>query len=265
MAGEGDAAGTTAGDGAARHRIPVIDRMMEVLTQLELRDNGATIRDLTAQLSLPRTSIYRILNTLLAHGMVRRDEAGAYFLGHRLLGLAAHVAAGASGIDLGAVAQPVLEELATELGEGVKLSVIDHAGILVLAAAQGRRAFALTVAPGQRMPIHAGAASKLLLANMPAEERAPWLARPLVAYTQRSITDPERLERELARIRRQGWAQDKGENAPSIHAFAAPVADRAGNVVAAMSVPYLAGAEPARMEEIRLAVIRAAEALSTLI
>jgi DNA-binding IclR family transcriptional regulator len=253
------------GDAALKHHIPVIDRMMDVLGQLESRNRGATIRDLVAQLKLPRTTIYRILNSLQRHNMVRRDDAGAYHLGRRLLGLAAHVAARASTFDLAAIATPELEGLSGLLGEGSKLSIIDSDGILVLAAAQGRRPYALSVAPGQRMPMHAGAASKLLLAHQPAADIDFCLSRPLVAFTPRSITDPRRLRTELARIRRLGWAQDKGENAPSILAFAAPVRDAAATVVGAISVPFLAGTEPSRMEEIRLAVIAAGHAISAAI
>lgn len=246
----------------AKHTVPVIDRMMDMLAQLERRPNGATIRELTAQLSLPRTTVYRILNTLQQHDMVRRDDAGAYHLGRRLLALAAHVIAGVSDIDFAGIAQPFLDKLAADLGEGTKLSVIDHEGVLVIAVSQGRREYALTVAPGQRMPIHAGAASKILLAHLSADELAIWLAKPLVAYTAKSITDPKKLTAELARIKRVGWAQDRGENAPSIHAFAAPVFDRSGRMVAAISVPFLAGAEPARMEEIRVAAVDTARAIS---
>jgi DNA-binding IclR family transcriptional regulator len=248
--------------GAARHTIPVIDRMMDLLEQLERRPNGVTIRELTAQLALPRTTIYRIVNTLQGHDMVRRDDSGAYHLGRRLLTLASHVVAGVSDIDLAAVAQPFLDRLSADLGEGSKLSVIDQDGILVLAASQGRREYALTVAPGQRMPIHAGAASKMLLAYLPPDEMAAWLAKPLIGYTSKSITDPKRLMSELTRIKRLGWAQDRGENAPSIHAFAAPVFDKTGRLVAAVSVPFLAGAEPSRMEEIRVAAMDTARAMS---
>jgi DNA-binding IclR family transcriptional regulator len=252
----------TNGTAAAKHTVPVIDRMMDVLGQLERRPNGATIRELTAQLSLPRTTIYRILNTLQSHDMVRRDDAGAYTLGRRLLAFASHVVASVSDIDIAAIGQPFLDRLSADLGEGSKLSVIDQDGILVVAASQGRREYALTVAPGQRMPIHAGAASKLLLAHLPADVQAAWLARPLAGYTPKSVTDPKRLAAELARIKRLGWAQDRGENAPSIHAFAAPVFNKAGRLVAAVSVPFLAGAGPARMEEIRIAAVDAAKAMS---
>jgi DNA-binding IclR family transcriptional regulator len=256
---------TSYGDAAVKHRIPVIDRMMDVLAQLERRESGLTIRDLVSQLHLPRTTIYRILNTLQMHDMVHRDENGAYQLGRRLLGLASHVATGAGEVDLAAVAQPALDKLAHDLGEGVKLSVLDKNAILVLAAAQGKREYALTVAPGQRMEAHAGAASKLLLSHLPEAELQTYLDKPLVAFTSKTLTDPRRLKSELTRLRRVGWAQDKGETVLSIHAFAAPVYDTRGEMVAAISVPFLAGTEPGRTEEIRLATIRAARALTAAI
>ncbi|MGH6859258.1 MAG: IclR family transcriptional regulator [Phyllobacterium sp.] len=249
-------------DGASKHTIPVIDRMMEVLGEIEHTEAGLTIRDLTETLALPRTTIYRIVNTLQRHDVLRRDEAGAYHLGRRLLSMAAKVAVRATDFDLAAICQPFLEKLAAELGEGVKLSILDQDGILVLAAAQGRREYALTVAPGQRMPIHAGAASKLLLAHLIAEDLDYWLSKPLIAYTAKTITDPKRLRSELTRIKRLGWAQDKGENAPSIQAFATPVFTRKGKMVAAVSVPFLAGTQPSRMEEIRLAAIDTAKVIS---
>jgi DNA-binding IclR family transcriptional regulator len=246
-----------------RHTIPAIDRMMEVLEALEHSNSaGLTIRELTDRLDLPRTAVYRILNTLQHHDIVHRDKAGAYSLGRRLLTLASHVASRASDFDIAAFSQPFLDRLSADLGEGVKLSVIDEEGIIVVAASQGRREYALTVKPGQRMPTHASAASKLLLSYAEAQDLDRWLADPLPAYTSKTITDPKRLRAELARIKRLGWAQDKGESAPSIYAFAAPVFFKTGRLAAAVSVPFLAGAEPSRMEEIRMAAIDTGRAIS---
>ena len=112
------------------------------------------------------------------------------------------------------------------------------------------------------MPIHAGAASKLLLAYLDADELEMWLSKPLIGFTSKTITDPKRLRSELQRIRRLGWAQDKGENAPSIHAYAAPVFTKSGKMVAALSIPFLSGTEATRMEVIRMAAIDAAAAIS---
>lgn len=250
------------GDSNMRHTVPVIDRMMDILAALEHQDRGLSIRALTSLLGVPRTTIYRVLNSLQQHNMVWRDDGGAYHLGRRLLALASRVTASVSGIDMASVGQPFLDRLAAELGEGIKLSVIDDQGVLVLAAAPGRREYALTVAPGQRVPVHAGAASKVLLAHLPDKEIDAWLSRPLPRLTATTITDPKRLRRELARVRDRGWAEDQGENGPSVYAYAAPVFSKTGKVEAALSVPFLAGADPERMEEIRLAAIAAAQDMS---
>jgi DNA-binding IclR family transcriptional regulator len=246
----------------ARHRIPVIDRMMDVLFQLERRANGATIRDLVDNLGLPRTTVYRILNTLQFHDIVRRSSEGTYRLGPRLLALAARTLADSQDYDLATLSMPHLEKLSEETGEGSKVSVLDGDGILVVAAVQGAREYALTVVPGQRLPLHAGAASKVLLAGLPKAELNQLVGDKLVRYTSKTLADGKRLAAELTRIRRLGWAQDKGEYAPSIHAFAAPIPDRTGRTVAALSVPFLAGASPAHMEKIRVSVIAVAGAIA---
>ena len=254
-----DAPGTSALD---RHRIPVIDRMMDVLALLERRPSGATIREMVEALNLPRTTVYRILNTLQHHDMVRRSEDGSLRLGPRLLALAARTLGNTHDYDLANLSRQHLEGLSEQTGEGSKVSVLDGDGVLVVAAVQGSRDYALTVVPGQRLPLHAGAASKVLLAALPKTELKLLLAGPLAGYTGRTIRDPSRLAAELARIRRQGWAHDKGEYAPSIQAFAAPIPDRSGKMIAALSVPYLAGADKAHMEKIRVAVIAVAGAIA---
>ena len=252
---------TDVGDVSGRHSVPVIDRMMEILGQLERRAEGASITELTAEVEQPRTTVYRILKTLERHDVVRRDGGRTYKLGSRLLQLASQVAARATDIDLPRVAQPFLDRLAEETGEGVKLSIPDTESVLVIAVAQSRREYALTVARGQRIPFHVGAAGKLLSAHLPIREREALLSRPLPKLTQKTLTDRERLRRELERIRRNGWARDFGEQMTSINAVAAPVTDATGKVVAAISVPFVAGAAEERVEEIRLATIAAADAL----
>jgi len=245
----------------AKHRIPVIDRMMEMLFALERRPNGATIRELVEFLRMPRTTVYRILNTLQHYDVVRRTGEGMYRLGPRLLGLAARSIRGASDYDLAAVAAPHLENLAAVTGESCKVSVLDGEELLVVAVVSGKRGYALTVAPGQRLPLHAGAAGKILLAYLPKEELKRRLRGTLARYTPRTLTDTRRLSAELARIRRQRWAQDRGEQSSGVHAFAAPIFDRNGAIIAALSVPFVAGAKASQMQNIRLAVVAAAAAL----
>jgi DNA-binding IclR family transcriptional regulator len=233
-----------------------------VLFLLERQPNGVSIRDLVQQLKLPRTTVYRILNTLQLHEIVRRSPDGTYRLGSRLLALAARALNDEKDYDLAALSLPHLRRLAQETGEGCKVSIVDGNEVLVIAAVDGQREYALTVVPGQRLPLHAGAASKVLLANLPGDEASRRLLSPLARYTPKTQIDARKLATELARVRRDGWAHDPGEYAPSINAFAAPIPDRAGKVIGAVSTPYLAGAEPARTEKIRAAVIATAGAIA---
>jgi len=253
------------GSGAKKHTIPIIDRMMDVLGELERYPAGRTIRELTESLLLPRTTVYRLLNSLQGHDVVRRDEDGAYHLGRRLLSLAAHTATRFGDAAIAAICQPYLEKLAAELGEGVKLSVLDNDGVVVIAAAQGRREYALTVAAGQRMPVHASAAGKLALAHLSDDAIDDWLSRPLPAYTAKTLSNAKQLRTELANIKRRGWAYDKGETAPSILAYAAPVIAEDGRVAAVVSVPFLAGTNATQMDKVKSAAVRAARAMSAAI
>ncbi len=249
--------------GSAAHRVPVIDRMVEILLLLERRPQGATITDLVDSLSLPRTTVYRILNTLQFHGIVRRSQNGAYGLGPRLLSLAASALPEAAVHDLPAIAQPHLERLSGATGEGCKVSIVDDGHLLVICAAAGKQEYALTVVPGQRLPLHAGAAGKTLLAHMPKAEVEALLDAGLIRYTANTLANAKKLLAELARIRHQGWAEDHGEYVPSIHALAAPIMDPTGKMVAALSVPFLAGSSRPHIQQIKAAVIAAASQIGS--
>ncbi len=247
----------------ATHRVPVIDRMAEILFLLERRPQGATISDLVDSLGLPRTTVYRILNTLQYHGIVRRSASGTYGLGPRLLSLAASAVPDPAFHDLPAIAQPHLERLSSATGEGCKVSIVDDGHLLVICAVAGKQEYALTVVPGQRLPLHAGAAGKTLLAYMPKAEVEALLDAGLVRHTANTLVNPKKLLAELARIRHQGWAEDHGEYVPSIHAFAAPIMDPTGKLVAALSVPFLAGSSRSHLQLIKAAVIAAASQIGS--
>ena len=132
---------------------------------------------------------------------------------------------------------------------------------MVLVGVQGKRDYALTITEGQRLPIHAGAGSKVLLAHADKGEREAILRGPLKRFTEATFTNPAALTRELNRVRRQGWSQDKGEFSPSVHAFGAPIIDSSGKFLGAVSAPFLAGADARRLEAIRRSVIATATAI----
>src|SRR6516165_3973776 len=244
------------------HRVPVIERMVDVLTHLERADGHPTVRDLATSSGVPRSTVYRILNTLEAHRfVVRAGNDGGYQLGSRLVTLAASVPGGAQWQRLAETSQPWLQRLASEVGETAKLSVLDGDAALCIAVARGSSPFTVAAIRGGRYPLHAGAASKILLSAMRADQRDAILASPLASYTPSTISDARLLREELARVRRYGFAEDRGEHNANIAAVAAPVVDSAGNVVAAVSIAHFADRGAADLLRFRDAVCRTARSI----
>jgi DNA-binding IclR family transcriptional regulator len=239
------------------HRNPAIERAVDVLDALT-RKPGASISQLSELLSIPRSTIYRILNSLEAGAVVAKEGEG-YHVGPKLIQWAHAVTRGA---DLVSLARPHLERLANAEIATVKLSVLDDDRALVVAVAESPRQYSISTQVGSRFPLHAGAASKVLLAHAPKEARDRALAGPLAAETSATVTDPQALRAMLADVRARGYATDQGEYTLGINAVAAPVFGPDGRCIAAISIPYLGESEGARADALRDAVVVAAQALT---
>lgn len=221
------------------HRIPVIDKMMRVLLALEGAPEGRSVAGLARSLGLSRTTVYRMLNTLEDHGVVARPNGdGVFALGPALVRLARRVP---QAPDVATAGRAVTEFLAARLGRTVKISVRDGDHAVVVAVAHGAGPFSIAAQVGRRFPLHAGAASKLLLAYADPGEIEAYLSREeLSRHTERTVVSPAALRRELEGIRGVGWAEDRGEFVPGVRAIAAPVRDATQRVVAALSVTFVA-------------------------
>ena len=250
-------------DGARedKNHIPVIDRMLDILELIELRQTGISIKDLCERLSMPRSTVYRVLNTLEARNVVKRAAGGTYVLGPRLLNFAANVT-DTRGSDIAQIAIGRVEALAMTTGQSAKVSVVYDNLALVVCCAQGSQDFAITVRPGRTIPLHAGAASKVLLANMAAEAREKILAHPLQPFTSKTVVDPDKLRAELVDVRATDWSIDTGEHGEGIHAMAAAIRDAKGHVVAALSIPYLGAHTRVDLAALRQALLQAAQDIS---
>lgn len=238
--------------------IPVIEKMMSVLEYLEEHPDGVALSELVRSLNIPKTTAYRIVNTLQLYHVIKSDD-GHYALGPRLVGLANSVK---NNSDIVSVSRPIMERVANNLHEMCKLSVRVQDLAVVLAVAQSPRGFYISTEIGHCFPLHVGAASKVLMAYMPEPEFERVLEKGLQAYTSETIVDPSILRQTLKEIRDQGWAQDQGEYLERVRAIAAPVYDASKKVVAALSVAFFAESNEDRHEEIRRVTIDAARSIS---
>jgi DNA-binding IclR family transcriptional regulator len=195
------------------------DRTLEVLEALAASTSRVSLADLARALDIPKSSLHGILRTLAQRRWVDVDETGLRFgLGLRAL------LVGASFIesdDVIAQVGPVLDWLSTEsAGEAVHLGRLDGPDVIYLAKRESRHALRMYSAIGRRLPAHATALGKSLLAQRTDEEVADIVRWPLARLTNSTITDRRKLFDELATIRETGYAVDNEENADGIRCFA---------------------------------------------
>ncbi len=216
--------------------MPVLSSVSKALALLEAFTDEKpelTLSELARRIGAHKSSAFRLLSTLQAHGFVQRSPAGrGYRLGWKPLELAGRLRHG-----LRELAAPFLEELAGQSGEIVHLSVLDGRQIVYLDKHGRSQPLTVSTRVGGRSPAHASAMGKALLAGLSAAELRRLLGgRRLERFTPTTITAPRRLARELQAIRRQGFALDNEEAFPGIRCLAAPLRDGEGRVLAAVSV-----------------------------
>ena len=192
------------------------------------------LKELAETVGLNKTTAYRLLTALESEGMVRRGGDGeAYRLGPELVALAAGVVG--SG-DLRVAARAELSALARAARETATLEVLVGDAVLILDEAIGGHMLGAMPSTGTRWPAHATSTGKVLLAGLTDAERDALLPGRLPALTPKTITDPQALRRELARVRQRGYAVATEELEPGFVAVGAPVRSADGRVVAALGI-----------------------------
>jgi DNA-binding IclR family transcriptional regulator len=194
--------------------VGVLDRAMTLIELLT--DGPRTLRWLSAESGLPRPTAHRLLVALEVHGLVARDDSGAFRLGPRLTELAFRAD---PALDLAALAGPVLARLHEATGESVQLYVRSGDQRLCIAARDAGTGLRDSVPVGALLPLAAGSGGKVLLA---------WAA------------DADRFDAapasELAAIRGRGWAASVAEREPGVASVSAPVLLPDGTLAAAVCV-----------------------------
>jgi DNA-binding IclR family transcriptional regulator len=219
------------------HNVRAVTRALTVLKSFVGKD-GQTLAEVTVATGLDKGTTRRLLLTLMDNGFVTHDaRVQQYRLGLAIRELAASVT---GEFDLKALALPVLNDIASEFHMTAFLSVYDKGDAVCLARVHDMRGIEVHWwAIGGTLPFNCGGAPKLLLAYRPESEIAKAMKRPMVALTPKSITDPAKLEADLARIRKRGWELAVDDVALGLTALAVPVKDSQGNVVCSVSVAGL--------------------------
>jgi DNA-binding IclR family transcriptional regulator len=196
-----------------------------------LKEGPATLDALASSLDVHKTTAWRLLQTLEEFQLVERTgQDGRFQLGVGFLPFGAVVL---NRLDLRTAARPVIERLRRETTETVHLAVLRGDRAIYIDKLASTHPVQMNSQVGQVVPLHCTALGKAMLGALPESE---WPKLQLTRYTKTTITSPNALKAEIARIRTRGYALDRGEEEESIYCVASAIVGFDGNLVGAVSV-----------------------------
>lgn len=210
----------------------VVQNALTVLEEVARRQ-PVSLAELQQVIGLPKTTIHRALSSLRDAGWARAASDRRWLLAPRAAVLGARAA---NAGDIREIALPVMMALRDDTGEAVHLTVPDADAVVLIERVECPHAVRTHNAIGARAPLYASAHGKVVLAHAPEPEAEERIAEARTAFTERTMTDPDSLRKELRRIRKRGWATNRGEWVPEVASVAAPVFSRGGQVVAAIGI-----------------------------
>ncbi|MEU1889354.1 IclR family transcriptional regulator [Micromonospora rifamycinica] len=207
-------------------------RVLALLDAFTPAGPALTLSELARRTGLPLSTVHRRAAELLAWGALERGDDGRYRIGLRLWEVGSLAP---RGLGLREVALPVLEDLYEVTHENVQLAVRQDLELVFIERIAGRHAVPVLTRVGGRFALHATGVGLVLLAHAPAGVQEQVLAAPLERYTALTLTDPARLRRCLAEVRRVGYAVSDRQVTMDALSVAAPIRGPEG-VVAAVSL-----------------------------
>jgi DNA-binding IclR family transcriptional regulator len=216
-------------------RIQSVARALSIVDALAEAGGELALNEIALRLKLPKSTAHGLISTLKDYGYIEQSSfTGKYRLGTRIFEVGSIVA---QGWEVRSVAAPFIEQLLEELGETVHLVILDKFEVLYIDKREKRGALRIASQVGMRLPAHCTGVGKVLMAHLAPEERRELVKRKgLARFTRNTLTDPDALESELAKVRKQGYAIDNEEIMDSLRCVAAPIRNQTGEVISALSL-----------------------------
>jgi len=215
------------------YQIGSLEKGMKILEAII--DHGElTVTQAANLLEINRASAHRFITTLRDLGYVRKNQHNNYEATFKMLEMGMKQA---DKFEIRRMAKPAMRDLAAEFDETVNLGVLDNGQVVYLDKVESRELLRMDSGVGTACNPCATALGKAMLAFLPEDEKAALLnGGCLEPITSNTITDPVRLEKELAKIKRQGYAVDNEELAMDLYCVGAPIFDFNGYPAYAMSL-----------------------------
>jgi IclR family transcriptional regulator, KDG regulon repressor len=212
-----------------------VSRALDIITLVSLKKGGLGVTEIANQIDINKSSVYRILSTLVQYGYIEQDsETGRYKLGYKFLEVSSKLL---ESIDLRSEARPFLQELENVTNEVIHLVVYDQGEVVYIEKLEGNETLRMHSKVGKRAPMHCTSVGKAILAYLPSNVVVDILDRKgMPMHTDKTITNKDDFLQELIQVRKKGYALDLEENEYGITCIAVPIFDHLGKVAAAISI-----------------------------
>ncbi len=221
-----------------------VNRALDILEAFLDGTESMGITEIADLLGISKAATHALVNTLARKNFLQQDNTSRrYQLGFKLLQLGVMFI---NQSELGRAASRWAVNLCEQWGEAVNIAILAGDSALIMHRYEPKEPFLLYPQPGFTMPLYSTAAGKILLAYSPEEIREGYLRQaPFPQRTPHTICKKRELARELKVVREKGYADDREETIIGVACVGAPIRDKSGRVVAAIS---LSGSK-SRMEE----------------
>ena len=212
-------------------------RALEVIEHVAASPRPVSLSDIAREVGLPKSSAHALIRTLDNEGYLQRDDRGEYSLGPRLLRLLGSLP---HRFELPRVARPIMQELVDELGETAILGIRQDSEIVYVEQVEAPQVIRYVAPLGEPRPMHVTSIGKVHLAFMPPEELASLLGdTSFEKLTDRTLTSRSALEKEIEKVRGNGYAINDEESVAGVVAIAVPIREGGeddGPLIAGLSV-----------------------------
>ncbi len=219
-------------------RVKVLDKTIDILLLFLEKEEALGITQISKELKIAKSSVHRILNTLKSRGFINQHPVTSkYWIGSRVFSLGMLYQ---NNFKLHEIAHQYMKKLSDEFAEAVHLGIFDelsYSQVIVVDKVEPNQRLSFSPMTGSVNPTHASALGKALLAYSTDDIRETVLSLPRDEFTRNTITDREKLQEELEKIRKQGYSVDNEELELGLVCFAVPIiAESKKETVASISI-----------------------------
>lgn len=208
-------------------------KSMEII-HLFFKEEKRTLQQIIDETGLPKTSAYRMAESLLELGFLEKDKYGAYRLGLVFLTLGSLVA---ERLDIRSIALPHMQKLRKETGEAVNLVIRDGNEAVYIEKVDTEERIRVYTQIGRRAPLYGGACPRVILSFTEPEEQAQLIQSfHMKPYAKGTPKNKEELQRLIKETRERGWSISHSELEDYSSAIAAPIFNYKGEAAAGISL-----------------------------